>query len=61
VADTSSSVLPSQGWCLTASSPASLYTGTIQVLGATPIGPGTGVVSFADVAVIYDVSFRVRA
>jgi len=61
VADTSSSVLPSQGWCLTAASPASLYTGTIQGLGATPIGPGTGVVSFADVAVIYDVSFRVRA
>jgi len=61
VNSSSSGVLPSQGWCLTASGPASLYQGNIQGLGATPIGPGTGVVSFADIAVQYDVTFRNRA
>jgi hypothetical protein len=61
VSPTTSLPLPTQSWCLTASAAAALYTGQIQLLGATAIGPATGVVTVGDIAVLYDISFRVRA
>jgi hypothetical protein len=61
VSPTTSLPLPTQSWCLTTSAAASLYTGQIQLLGATAVGPATGVVTVGDIAVLYDISFRVRA
>jgi len=61
VSPTTSLPLPTQSWCLTTTAAAMLYTGQIQLLGATAVGPATGVVTVGDIAVLYDISFRVRA
>jgi len=60
VASSTSSALPSQGWCLTSATPAALYTGFAQVLGAAATGFATATV--VGVLVIeYDCLFRARA
>lgn len=55
------SAVATQGWCLTASAPASLYTGTVQYINSVQIGNGLGAIQIGQFFVKWDVSFRIRA
>jgi hypothetical protein len=55
-----SSAFPTQSWCLTASSAASMYTGFIQVRNNTSFS-GSSSIAIGDWYLLYDIVFRVRA
>jgi len=57
---TTSTPLPCQGWCLTNSSAAVLYTGLIQLRNNTVLGTALSS-TVGDLAVQYDVEFRARS
>jgi len=61
VTSSTSSAVPSQGWCLTAATPAAAYTGSIQTLGVTALGTGSASVFLGTAVVSWDVLFRARA
>jgi hypothetical protein len=49
-----------QNWCLTAATPAALYTGLVQYLGDDVLGPASAT-QFGRVLIRYDLLFRLRA
>lgn len=55
-----SGAVATQGWCLTAATPAALYTGFVQYLGSDILGPASST-QFGRVLIRYEVLFRLRA
>ena len=61
IATTSTSVSPTQGWCLTNTDNASLYTGGLQILSPAALPNANVNYLYGTVVVRWDISFRSRA